>query len=198
VEESVHKISEPARPRIESSPARKLGPVRKRHPFAKRSVTILGDSVIRDIRGRRMQEVLHNKASVFVKPNPGATVEDMRDFARPALRRDPSLVILHSGTNSLRDEGKSAMQIARDIVQLAESSKTATNDVAISSLVIRGDVLQEKGNQVNLHLKELCTSRNLWLIDNSNINLGDLRDDVHLNPGGTVKLADNFLQAINL
>ena len=145
-----------------------------------------------------MQEVLHNKASVYVKPNSGATVEDMHDFVRPALRRDPSLIILHCGTNSLQENGVSSMQIARDIVELAELTKTDTNDVAISSLILRGDTLNERAREVNHHLRELCVQRNLWLIDNSNINLGDLRDGVHLNPGGTVKLADNFLRAINL
>ena len=145
-----------------------------------------------------MREVLHNKVNVFVKANSGATVEDLRDFARPALRRDPSLLILHGGTNSLRNSALSSMQIARDIVELAESAKNASNDVAVSSLVVRTDELQGKGNEVNLHLNELCASRNIWLIDNSNISPDDLKDGVHLNPEGTVKLADNFLKVINL
>ena len=180
-----------------STPARKLK-VEKRHPYAKRSVTILGDSMIGGIRHQRMNEVLQNRVDVFVKAHGGATVEDLHDHARPALRRDPSLLILHGGTNSLRFVNKSSMQIARDIVELAEATKTPTNDVAISSLVIRKDQLKEKGMEVNRHLKDLCSMKNIWMIDNSNIDIGDLKDDIHLNMGGTVKLADNFLRAIKL
>lgn len=171
--------------------------IRKRPSHAKRSVTIIGDSVIRDIRARRMREVLGQKVNVYVKPQHGATIEDLHDHARPAIRRDPSLIIVHGGANSLREQ-KSPQQLAREVIDLAETCRTERCDVAVSSICIRSDNLNTKGMEVNTYLKELCILKNIWYIDNSNITREDLFDEVHLSNDGTIKLADNFLATINL
>ena len=122
----------------------------RRKPGAKRSVTILGDSVVKDIKPWRMREALDNSTNVFVKPNGGATVEDLHDHSRPVIRRDPSLIIVHGGTNSLTDRNKTADSIAHEIVHLATTCKQVKmREVAISSICIRADMHHEKGTCVN-------------------------------------------------
>ena len=47
----------------------------------------------------------------------GATTEDMQDFIKPILRKNPDNVIIHIGTNDLNSQEPRAT--AEDIVNLA-------------------------------------------------------------------------------
>ena len=88
--------------------------------------------------------------------------------------------------------------IAEDIVNLARDIKTNSNDVVISGLVARNDDLQFKGQQVNEYLVSKCIERNLFFIDNNNINPRQhLNSTNHLNYKGTDQLMNNFLECIN-
>ena len=58
---------------------------------------IAGDSVIQNIRGWSLSKT--NK--VVVKPFPGVTTEDVEDFIKPTLRKDPENIIIHVGTNDV-------------------------------------------------------------------------------------------------
>ena len=41
--------------------------------------------------------------SVKIRSFPGASTEDMKDFIKPLLNREPSHIVLHVGTNNLAD-----------------------------------------------------------------------------------------------
>ena len=73
--------------------------------------------------------------------------------------------------------------------------------VMYSSLVIRKDgvTIDRKRNDVNRALKERCILNNFIFIDNKNIYLEDIDDfdRVHLHESGSVKLANNVLDALN-
>ena len=59
---------------------------------------IAGDSIIQNIRGWSLSKA--NK--VVVKSFPGATTEDMEDFIKPILRKEPDNIIIHVGTNDVK------------------------------------------------------------------------------------------------
>ena len=67
----------------------------------------------------------------------------MYDHARPSIRRKPDLIILHYGTNNLR-EAKPANEIADDVIKLATKIKSDENNVMVSGLTMRADNLKEK------------------------------------------------------
>ena len=60
-------------------------------------------------------------------------------------------------------------------------------------------VWYQKERQVNTILKAKCTSQNFMFIDNENIELSDVseQDRVHLYESGSIKLANNILNALN-
>ena len=99
----------------------------------KKSITILGDSMLKDIKPFKMRNSLPNH-KLFVKSFSGATVEEMGDYMKPSLKFDPDHIIIHSGTNDLKSN-KDAAEIATDIIKLANNAKTDTNAVTISGII---------------------------------------------------------------
>ena len=55
--------------------------------------------------------------------------------------------------------------LQKSIADLAISAKSPTCDVSISSIITRKDKHQDKAQIVNNHLKEMCTNKNINLID---------------------------------
>ena len=58
----------------------------------------------------------------------------MMAYIKPPLERNPDRFIIHVGTNNFRSNQDPEI-IARNIVVIANHSKTATNKVLISSIV---------------------------------------------------------------
>ena len=92
----------------------------------------------------------------------------MNDYKKPAIRDEPDHFIVHVGANDLNSE-VSSKSIAESIEDLVMSLKTESNDVSVSNIVLRTDnsLLNQKGSEVNSHLKDLCEERDLYLIDNT-------------------------------
>ena len=148
-----------------------------------------------------MKNRLNSSDRVYVKSFPGATVEDMADYVRPTMKRAPDLIILHAGTNNLRDEGP-ARQIAENLMRLALDMKVGTNDVMVSGLIARNDDedLHQKLMEVNEVLEMECMRYGLCFIDNRNISATQHLNGggLHLNYQGTTILASNFVDHIKL
>ena len=64
----------------------------------KDETVIVGDSMIKNINPRG----LTRKNTTLVKNYSGATSKDMVDFVKPAARRKAKGIVLHSGTNDLK------------------------------------------------------------------------------------------------
>ena len=171
----------------------------KRTVNNKRSVTILGDSIVKGIQGHKMKSAVNNTMNIFVKSFPGANTEDMYSYTKPTLKHNPNLIILHCGTNDLRND-RSTESIAEDIVRLAYSLKTETTDVIVSGITPRYDNLDGKGKEVNKILYNKLSEINLGFINNGNIDpsLHLNNSGLHLNYSGVKTLADNYLDMINL
>ena len=63
---------------------------------------IIGDSMVKDIDGYLLTESIKRKFIVKVLPFSLAKTVDMQDYIKPTKREfDPSLYLLHDGTNDL-------------------------------------------------------------------------------------------------
>ena len=164
-----------------------------------RATTILGDSILKGIKPRNLRKKLPPKERVYVKSFSGATISQMRHYAKPSMDFNPQLVILHCGTNDLK-KPTTAKEIANEIIQLGQSIKRNENEIMYSSITARNDRYQEKAMDVNNELKLLCHENNYEYIDNSNIrtryHICD--DNLHLNEHGSVTLGKNFVNAIRI
>ena len=120
----------------------------------------------------------------------------MHDHAKPTAQDfDPDHIILHCGTNdpnSVRTFSQTAT--AREIIDPATSLKSDKNKISISLLTPRCDKLNNKASEVNNHLINMCSHRNIAYIDHSSsIQQNHINESkVHLNRYGTVVFANTF------
>ena len=161
------------------------------------STCILGDSLVKDVKGWKFKEKINKNEKIIVKSFSGATTNCMRHHLLPTLNTNPNHVIIHAGTNDL-SSNKTASEIADDVIELAVlSSKQVKDTIAISSLVIRDDKWSKKAKDVNKCLVSLCSQRNIGFLNNDNINKVHLNNSkIHLNKSGVKLLSKNFLQFI--
>ena len=164
-----------------------------------RAITIIGDSTLKDCKAFKMKNKLQPNERLYIKSFSGATVEDMTDYVRPTMKREPALCVLHAGTNDLRSD-KTSSAIANDIMQLAKNMKSDSNDIMVSALVARGDKWNAKAMEVNETLKGECAKIDMMFIEHSNIlpNKHLNGSKLHLNMRGTIMLARNFLDHIKI
>ena len=152
------------------------------------------------LNGWEMAKRIQSNSKIYLKTFSGEMFSCMEDYMKPSLRNPPDHFVLHVGTNDLSSE-KSFMEIAKSIINLASQLKNEIHDVSVSTFILRTDdkKLNEKGMEVNLHLKELSKKTNIFLIGNSrkikaqHLNKGKL----HLTKYGSRVLSNNFVNEIS-
>ena len=137
---------------------------------------------------------------VQVSTFPGCSTLDMEDYIKPILRKKPDKLVIHVGTNSLREK-ETPEKCADEISSLAKLvlSSSPKTIVALSSIITRTDdkALAAKAIEVNLHLKKICQQNHWTFINHSNIKPSHLnRNGIHLNKSGTLLMARNFTNII--
>jgi hypothetical protein len=166
-----------------------------------RRIFIAADSMTQRIRKKELYSHINGFATI--KSFPGVTPNYLHHYILPHLiEHCPDTLLLHVGTNDLTNRDKSASQIAEDILSAGKTAiRFGVNSILLSGLVLRrnGVPLEIKRKNVNAILKENCTlNPSFSYIDNDNITLDDLYEDrVHLVESGSIKLANNFINAIN-
>ena len=73
---------------------------------------------------------------------------------------------MHVGTNELKSS-KTASQISRSVIDLALSLKSETNAVTISLIVLPKDNLNNKAQEVNSRLSNMCGERDITFIEHT-------------------------------
>ena len=165
-------------------------------PKVKETVVIAGDSLVKNIFDTIMGKQ-NPRHYYVVKGFPGATVSDMEDYVKPITRKSPDKVILHIGTNDLKNSIPKV--IADSIMNLCTQIKedSPTTMVGVSALLTRNDnpVLATKVKQVNLILDNYCQTNKLPFLRNANINTSHLNNKgLHLIKQGSLLLQNNFIE----
>ena len=118
----------------------------------------------------------------------------MHDFLKPLIKKKPSRIIVHCGTNDLASN--QVENIAMNIKNLANTIKSSGIDCTVSELTLRDDGLASKASQVNSKLRSLL-GKDIDFIEHNNVEKGHLNGSrLHLNRRGTGRLAFNFIQYI--
>ena len=161
----------------------------------KQTVFILGDSMVKKVNGFFLTKDIKHKYLVKVRSFNSAKTRCMQDHVKPTIRDfNPEHIIIHVGTNDLNSE-KTASQIANSIVELALSLKSESNKIYISLIVPRYDELNNKVNEVNFRLMNMCQARNIAYINHSDSidpeqHLNE--SNIHLNKYGNIEFSKNF------
>ena len=162
----------------------------------KKVTVIAGDSIVKNLHGWRLSDMNNH---VVVKSFAGATIEDMEDYLKPVIRKEPESIILHVGTNDLKN--LSPKQVANGIANLGSqiSEESPNTNIVLSSIILRTDnpQLAAKAAEANKLINSLC-SKNKWkFINHSSINSSCLNSrGLHLNRKGTSYVAKNLSQFI--
>ena len=134
-------------------------------PSGEKSVFIVGDSIIKHINGYEISGKLEN-CKVFVRSCHGATIRFLEDHVKPVLWENPDKIIFHIGTNDV-PSGKGNKDIAEVIINLTMSVKTQSRGVSISGITMSKDKHQNKVEEINYRLRDLCQANNIKFIDHS-------------------------------
>ena len=136
--------------------------------------------------------------SVKIRPHPGASMEDLIDHIKPAIRKNPDIVAIHTGTNDLQNNCNIVKKAKQLVCVVKEVDKNNSIEIAFSSIINReGEDSKDEINDVNNKLKSYCNSAGMDFIDNSNIGRSCLyRGKLHLNRKGTAALAKNFCRFV--
>ena len=116
-------------------------------------------------------------------------LEPMYDHIKPVVRRKPSLVVVHVGTNDITnnvDTEEMLQTLANDVKK--ESPDT---EISISELVNRKDIeenregIEKKVANLNSRLKNLCARNQLYFIENDRVDDSCVaKKKLHLNIKG--------------
>ena len=152
------------------------------------------DSIVKKVKG---WELSTKDDSFVLRSFPGAKTDDMESYIKPTLKNKPERIIIHCGTNDLKNN--TPQSIADNILSLAKSSQQENNTVLVSSIVPRKDHLDKKGKEVNIILKKRCNEMNLAFISHGNIRTRYHcnYDGLHLNDKGATLFTENILSALN-
>ena len=163
--------------------------------YRKPTLCIVGDSMIKSLNRRAMNHAIQSH-DVQLKTFGGAKIEDMRDYVMPTLRTRPEALILHCGTNNLKNENEE--RLTNKIIALAVDIKKRVPNVAVSGIVSRADLqMEHKIRRVNYLVEAGVKEHDIDFISQDNIEAGHLdKWGLHLNFYGTNVLAGNFVNFI--
>ena len=134
-----------------------------------------------------------------MRPHPGATTIDIYDYIKPELRQKPDVVIVHCGTNDIRNNIKTVKKIKRLVKEIEENNHENIPQVVIFNIIKRYDQdYNEEIQSINDKLQRFCTSKGLSFIHNNNFDKSCLnKGKFHLKRRGSSFLANNFKKFVN-
>eukprot|EP00112_Aurelia_sp_Birch-Aquarium-sp1_P018843 Seg4563.1 transcript_id=Seg4563.1/GoldUCD/mRNA.D3Y31 product="AP-1 complex subunit mu-1" protein_id=Seg4563.1/GoldUCD/D3Y31 len=102
-------------------------------------ICITGDSMIKRIRRQDMSREVSG-VNLYLKSFPGAIVDHMKHYMEPTISTNPDGIILHCGTNNLRNEEPA--DTANKIIDLAMTAKRRLHTiVGVSGNVLKSEIV---------------------------------------------------------
>ena len=156
------------------------------------TILIASDSIMNNTDEKRLSKSVNVKVRAFAR----STINDMYSYLEPLLRKEPSHILLHVGTN---DSGvKSSEEIVSELLQLKSHVKgilpNCTIYILLPTLRTDNPYAARTICQLSTMLKEL----NIQIMNNDNITAEQLgKKGVQLNSWGISKLAMNINSLIN-
>ena len=156
------------------------------HPWPKNTTLITGSSIISGIEENKL-----TKYKAKVRVFPGALTDDMYDNLQPLLKRKPTNIILHIGSND--STSKTSDEIMMEIENLKIYIKQILPNV---NLFLSCPVVRFDNTEANFTLRKLDqklkSTRNIIMNDNVDKSCVG-KKGLHLNAKGSGRLATNFI-----
>ena len=157
----------------------------KQQIWEKSTILTMRNSILLGLREYKMSR----RKTIKVRTFSGATINDMKSFAVPLLKKKTDKVIIHVSTN-YAPQFKNMKELRLLIQKMVPSAK-----VIISSPVIRADKANSDIN--NKKFISLLYSTNWGCIYHENIQESHLNEyGLHINRAGSINLAKNIIPGI--
>ena len=161
------------------------------HLWQPNTTLIAGDSIISGLMEKRMST---NEHPVKVRPFPGARIEDFHDYLVPLLKKKPTFIIIHCGTNNIAQEPEEIVNGLLNLKSFIEYTLPAAT-VIISYPTYRNDNVAYS-KKINL-VRNFLSKLNINCICNDSITLDCLgQSQLHLNRKGSARLAMSYKSLI--
>ena len=99
---------------------------------SKKEIMIVGDSMIKHVNGREVSR----DDSVKIRCHPGATTDDIIDYVRPAARKKPDMIIIHTGTNDIQNKVNTLQKVRKVITTIKEIDVNNEVQIAFSVFTV--------------------------------------------------------------
>ena len=120
-------------------------------PKVEKNIVVIGDSIMKNVNGRDLSRV----NSVKIRPHPGASTDDPIDHIKPAIRKNPDIVVIHTGANDLQNNCNIVKKAKKLVSAVKEVDKDNSRKIAFSSIINREDEdFEDNVNDVNNKLKK--------------------------------------------
>ena len=165
------------------------------HLWRKGTTLIAGDSILYGIDEKKICQ----NGSVKVRVFPGATIEDLKDYyIKPLLRKQPSKVILHVGTNNASVKNASPDQILNALLDFKKDIEDQIPGCIVVLSMPTKRFHNEKLGKIIESLNDKISNLGIVTVNNNNISRSDIgRKGLHLNARGTNKLMHRFISKLN-
>ena len=107
-----------------------------KHEWGENDILLTGDSLISAIEQRR----LSSRNRIKVRPFSGATIEDMRVYITPLLRKNPRVIIFEIGTNNCAND------TAEEIINKLRELKQYVNEILPKTVVVLCEIPIRRDN----------------------------------------------------
>ena len=155
-------------------------------PWPKNTTLITGSSIISGIDENRLR-----KYKAKVRSFPGARIDDMYDYLNPLLKKNPTNIILHIGSNDAVNKTADEISIEIETLKHHIEEILPTVRLFISRPVVRFD-----NDQANVVLRQLDHLLKFLpnVICNDNVDKSCVgKKGLHLNAKGSGRLAINYI-----
>ena len=152
------------------------------------TVLIAGDSILNGIEESRLKK----NYPVKVRTYPGTTINDMYDYLTPLLKKEPSYIFLHCGSNNSTKEDSNTIMDKLLLLKLHIINILPKVIIYLSCPVLRFD--DTKAGFTLHQLAKKLMSLNIDVISNDNVDATCIgKAGLHLNYKGSGRLAMNFI-----
>ena len=127
---------------------------------SKKEKMIVGDSMIKHVNGREVS----GDDSVKIRCHSGATTDDTIDYVRPAARKKPDMIFMHTGTNDIPNNVNALQKVRKIITTIKETDVNNKVQIAFSG-VIHCDYqnYEEEIKEINRKLENLWKGKGIKL-----------------------------------
>ena len=125
------------------------------HEWNKNEILLAGDSLISGIEQRR----LSSRNRIKVRPFSGATVEDMKSYITPLLKKNPRIIMLEIATNNCSNDTPEAIikkirELIESISQTLPDTKTVLCEIPMRRDNVKAEDTRKKVNAMLPYLSK--------------------------------------------